>query len=178
MAESLFEEESTPLSSSPEGNEALGEQKEVLFAAGVNETSRWQAIARDPKIQEAAMAGVRTIINTGISVADAFPIVGEIPSWAADAGKITDKWARVLGFSTDLTPDVSKAVAIGSEALEAYSGTAAPSHAIETTMQLQKDWPRITEGFGRLHQIWSEEAGDYQENQTEIDGAIAEFDII
>ena len=37
---------------------------------------------------------------------------------------------------------------------------------------------QIITDFGRLRQIWSEEAGDYQINQTAIDGAIAEFDTI
>src|SRR5687767_11834193 len=116
MPESPAEKEPLEAANGSESNEAIGEQQEVLFAAGVNEMSRWWAIARDPKVQEAALAAGRTLVNAGISVADAFPIVGEIPSWAADAGKVVDKWARTLGFSTDLTPDVSAAVAIGSEA--------------------------------------------------------------
>lgn len=174
MAESPREHE--PLQSDPvvEGNETAA-KREVLFAAVLNEVTRWQEIIKDPKVRQAATAAMRTLANIGISFADAVPFAGEVPSWLADLGKFTDRWAQVIGLSTDLTPDVSKEVAVGSEILEAYSGTAFPSHAFETTLQIKADWPRIVEGFKRLKELWSKEQADYRAHQPEIDGAIAEF---
>lgn len=174
MAESSREHE--PVQSDPvvEGNEAVA-KREMLFAAVLNEVTRWQEIIKDPKVRQAATAALRTLANIGISFADAVPVAGEVPSWLADLGKFTDRWARVIGLSTDLTPDVSKQVAVGSEMLEAYSGTAFPSHAIETTLQIKADWPRLVEGLNRFKELWSEERADYHAHQPEIEDAIAEF---
>jgi hypothetical protein len=45
---------------------------------------KMRLILEDKKAREAFYAFLRTLANLGISVADAFPGIGELPSWAAD----------------------------------------------------------------------------------------------
>lgn len=100
---------------------------------------------KDEKVKTALLAAMRTLLNVGISVADAFPGVGEVVSTVADVAKLTP---------LDLSPDVSKFVAWGSEALELFTAGAMPSHAIETTWQFVKDVPRMKAGLERAKEIW------------------------
>ena len=97
--------------------------------------------SQDPVIQEALYASLRTAVNITITLTDFFPGLGEVISWAADIGKI---WKK-----TDLTPDVSKTIAWGTELLEFVSWGSIPSHAIETVLQLTHDIPRLKAGWHR-----------------------------
>lgn len=135
-----------------------------------------RATLNDPIAKEAFFALIRTLINVGISVVDLVPGIGELPSWVADAIKVTkeakkkgvqqrskneksestnDFWQKI-----DPTPDVPVWIALGSEATEAVSGSVFPSHAIESSVQLiGYDLARITAGLERLKEIWGENKG-------------------
>lgn len=102
---------------------------------------------KDEKVKTALVATGRTLLNIGISIVDVVPGIGEVVSTAADLAKMTE---------FDLTPDVGKGVAWGSEIFEFVTGGAAPTHVIETTLQLIKDVPRIKEGMVRAKAIWIE----------------------
>ncbi|MFA6814321.1 MAG: hypothetical protein GX943_04040 [Candidatus Pacebacteria bacterium] len=164
---------------------------------------KMRLILKDENCKQALYACLRTFANLGISVADTFPGLGEIPSWTADAIKFL-KIARAKNIARkkegsdgetnqelnnfwgkiDLSPDVSPWVASGSEVLEPMTGTAFPSHIIETTLQLTHDWPRIKEGLRRIKEIMGtqtvkelkaladNELIDYQANKEPIDSAI------
>jgi hypothetical protein len=43
--------------------------------------NRLMEISKDPEVQRGLEALLRTGINAGISVADLFPVVGEVASW-------------------------------------------------------------------------------------------------
>ena len=167
-----------------------------------------KATLNDPVAKEAFFALLRTLINVGISVVDLVPGIGELPSWVADAIKVTkeakktnlnqkisgdhsesknDLWQKI-----DPTPDVPVWIALGSEAAELISGSAFPSHAVESSVQLVGyDLARMTAGLERLKEIWGEKQGqeviqdigqqaqseltDYQENQVKINEAMRAF---
>lgn len=136
-----------------------------------------RATLNDPIAKEAFFALIRTLINVGISVVDLVPGIGELPSWVADAIKVS-KEAKKKGIQQrsknekseptnnlwqkiDPTPDVPVWIALGSEATEALSGSVFPSHAIESSVQLiGYDLARITAGLERLKEIWGENKGE------------------
>lgn len=142
----------------------------------LNSGEKLRATLNDPITKEAFFALLRTLINVGISVVDLVPGIGELPSWVADAIKVTkeakkksvlrrskddesksenDFWQKI-----DPTPDVPVWIALGSEATEAVSGSVFPSHAIESSVQLiGYDLARITAGLERLKEIWGEDKG-------------------
>ena len=88
-------------------------------------------IAKNPEAKEGIVAAGRLLVNVGISAVDLVPVVGEVVGWTADALKFVKP--------LDLTPDVSKSVAIGTEALEFAGMGAVPTHAIETVLQAHAD---------------------------------------
>lgn len=68
---------------------------------------------------------------------------GEALSWMADALKSRKvRWLvnRTIGIDPDLTPDVSRNIAWGSEIAEIVAGV--PTHLLETGMQFKADWKR------------------------------------
>ena len=81
-----------------------------------------------------------------ITFADMTFLLGEIPSWLADIGKL-------FGKRTDLTPDVSIKIALGSELIEFLTYTIFPSHSIETVLQLRHDVPRIRAAWRRYKEL-------------------------
>jgi hypothetical protein len=103
-----------------------------------------QAFDEDPIIREARDATRRTIINAIIVAADVVPIVGDAVSWTADVLKLSNK--------LDLTPDVSKLIAWGSEALE-FGGFVIPTHIIEAGIQFGHDYKRIQAGSKRKAEL-------------------------
>lgn len=149
------------------------ESSEKLERAGRfdgNVLNHWERIKetwRDENVRDSLKAAGRTVANVGVSIVDMVPGAGDAVSWAADVGKLRQE--------TDLTPDVSKKVAWSSEALEAVTGGAAPSHAIETAVQLKYDVPRMKRGYERLREIWTTENRDYAAHQPEIDQALETF---
>lgn len=175
MTESFPERELPLPESGGEDNEQVrAEQEATLFAVVIYAMQRWSRAITDPEISVAAKAAVRTLANLGISTMDTVPIAGEGVSWLADIGKFTDSWAQRLGVSTDLTPDVSKRVAVGSEILEAFTASVGPSHMVETALQFKADWPRLRRGFERFLELLQGEQDDYKRH-PEIDTAIDEF---
>jgi hypothetical protein len=169
---------------------------------------KMRLILEDESSKQALYALLRTFANLGISVADAFPGIGELPSWAADAVKFfklsraknierkkedkkksseEDKEQKNFWAKIDLSPDVPIWIASGFEAIDFALGTGIPSHAIETTMQLKHDWPRMKEGLKKIKEIMGaktleelkimadQELNDYQENKDEIDQALETF---
>ena len=171
---------SAPQPPSPESHSNNTQRIKTLDAR-----HRLLRMAKDPRCQQGTMAGLRAIINGGITVGDVFPGVGDAVSWVADMLKVTSRTARRLGVTEkitrllDTTPDVSLIKALGSEGLEAVSFGFFPSHGIETTYQLKYDYPRIKEGFTRGLEIWREreiaEQEDYVENKGNIDLAMDQF---
>jgi len=119
---------------------------------------------QDEKVKIALIAFARTVLNIGISVVDLVPGIGEVVSIGADLAKLT---------SFDLTPDDSKAWAWGSEVLELFTGGALPTHAIETTMQFVKDFPRMKAGVKRATEIWR--AHQATVKSTEVQKAASMF---
>lgn len=123
----------------------------------------------DPIFRTGAEATARTAINAMIAVADMFPIVGGIGSFAADATKVWAHYkyrfdrARVIKAGgdpskvkyskIDLTPDVSVALAVGTEVFEVIGAGAVSTHAIETVAQIRHDLPRIKKAFARFREV-------------------------
>lgn len=100
----------------------------------------------DEEVKTGMLAFLRTCINLGITAADLIPVMGDAISLIADASKLT---------SFDVTPDVSKKLAWGSEILEFFSLGVLPTHAIETVIQAYYDIPKIRIGLTRMKEIWS-----------------------
>jgi hypothetical protein len=124
----------------------------------------FMSMLKDKKVQESLKAAVRTLANVGITLVDFIPAIGDAVSIGADLLKLT---------KFDITPDVSKKVAWGSEVLEIFSGGVLPTHAIEGGMQLRKDWPRFKEGAQRVREIWK--AHKNAVNSPEVTQAAAVF---
>jgi hypothetical protein len=101
---------------------------------------------QDKEVRVALSALARSLLNIGISIVDVVPGIGDVISVGADVAKLTE---------FDLTPDVGKGIAWGSEILEFFTGGAMPSHAIETTIQMVKDVPRIVKGLKKAEKIWN-----------------------
>ena len=150
-----------------EYDETEGDENETI-AKELNRGSRFLELCRDSKVHDAAKAIMRTAVNIGVSLADTVPVIGDFISWLADSTKVFK--------ATDvLTPDVSRWVAWGSEALEPLTGGVLPSHAIETTLQFRHDKNRIKQGWKRVKEILSNERQDYEQNRPQIDAAIDTF---
>lgn len=201
--EVIEEEEVQPEDQKVEGKEP--ENEEAKKAKRLLAIEKLRVIWKDPVTREAFWAIVRTFVNVGISVADAFPGLTEAFSWGADLIKIVktirkkhveakkkqkdsgDDAVLNLFSKLDPSPDVGVGIATSTEVLEVFTGTAFPSHIVETTLQLGHDFPRIIEGFKRLKEIMgvetieelrklaNEELEDYQQHQGEIDEAITKF---
>lgn len=122
-----------------------------------------QEIWQDEEARVALVAAGRLLINLGISLADFIPGFGDVFSWGADLLK----WTRL-----DLSPDVSKKIAVGSELSEVLGG-AVPSHFIETFIQLGYDIPRMKKGLKRAQEIWT--AHQKAINSPEVQDAAAVF---
>ncbi len=128
-----------------------------LVAEGISlfeRLRRIKDIIADPEVRTAGKAAFRTLANAGITVGEMIPGIGELGSWAADAGKLAASASKRLR-GLDLTPDVSKTIAIGSElVLEPVSGGLLPTHVIEGSLQLRADWPRLKAGYEKVRNIW------------------------
>ncbi len=125
-------------------------------------------IAEDETVREGLKAVFRTLMNSGIAAADTYPVVGDIISWGADAGKIFK--------ATDLTPDVSPTIAWGTELAEPFGAGGIPTHLIETVMQFSHDKPRIIAAWRRCQELLQQEQTDYTTNKKEIEEAAGTFD--
>jgi hypothetical protein len=128
------------------GIERLGADFGELFKSKQESKFLLGKMVQDEKVRTALVALTRTLLNIGISVIDLIPGIGEVVSIGADLAKLT---------KFDLTPDVSKGIAWGSEILELFTGGVLPTHAIETTFQVIKDIPRIKVGLKKAKEIWS-----------------------
>lgn len=176
MNEGAFEKiPPLPLERPEDSPENRLETETSFFGNALNTIGRLQRIFKDPQVREAATACLRTIVNGGISVADAIMPGGELLSWAADIGKFADENEARSLFSTNLTPDVNKSLAVSTEALELITLGAFPSHFIETAHQFKADKPRILEGFKRALAIYRDEQDDYAQNREVIDEAVGAF---
>lgn len=134
----------------------------------IDSKTRWQRLQEDPDFKEALPALLRTCLNLGISIADFFPGAGAVPSWAADALKFSGKF--------DLTPSVSKKIAIGSEILDLIACDFLPTHILETILQLKReDLAKLKRGLKSAIKILRSEETDYQANKSDIDSAIDIF---
>lgn len=152
------------------------EQSPSRFAQLLALGQRVHRIGKDPEVRQGVEAALRTLANAGIIVADAVPGgLGEIGSWTADAAKTV---GRAFGWKQlDLTPDVSLAIALGSELAEAPTAGAAPSHAVEALMQLGYDIPRIREALKTAKEHWRIEQADFIDHKEELTGAMTAFGV-
>lgn len=126
--------------------------------SAINIRAKLNHILNDPFCYSGTTAGLRTIINTGITLGDFIPLAGDTVSWSADALKIVRRVGQRFGIDIkflDLTPDVGLFPAIGSEAFEFISFGFFPSHIVETTMQLKHDLPKMKKGLTRAKEIWN-----------------------
>lgn len=135
-----------------------------LFTKNHNGEFLFMTMLKDEKVKESLKAAVRTLANVGITLVDFIPGIGDVVSLGADLLK----WTKF-----DITPDVSKEIAVGSEALEPFFGGALPTHAIEGGLQLWKDVPRLKEGMQRAKEIWT--AHKNAVNSPEVTQAAAVF---
>ena len=136
---------------------------------------RVRRLYEDPVTRKGGEALLRTAVNAGIVAADFYPGVGEVISWGADAAKVL---GRTFNFTKlDLTPDVSSHVAVWTEILEFCTGGLAPTHVIESSIQLKADWPRMREGLLRARQIWVKEAIAAKKD-TKLQEAVAVFSFV
>ena len=147
------------------------------IAQGIAETHRvelFKLILSDPELQEGVKAVARTLANAGISAVEwGVPLLGEAGSMGADAAKALAFMVRRLKM-LDLTPDVSKKVAIGSELLEPVTLSLFPSHSLETSLQFKADVPRIVSAMKKLSTVM---AGRQRElSQPQVIEAIDTFD--
>jgi hypothetical protein len=142
---------------------------------------RMQSLYSDPDVKEAAIAGIRTILNFGITIVDAIPNgPGEIPDVLASISKTLKRHSGQKSDSSkfdifDLTPDVPTSIPWLSQILEIPTLGAAPSYLIPTALQLGKDIPRMKKGFERAKEILADENTDYIDNQDDINKAIKVF---
>ena len=119
---------------------------------------------KDEEIKESLKAVGRALLNIGISIVDFFPVIGDFISLTADVAK----WTKF-----DITPDVSKTIAVGSEGLELVSGGVLPTHAIETIIQISHDVPKIKKGLEKTKKIWA--AHEKAVNSKQVKDAVAVF---
>ena len=144
-------------------------------------SQRMQSLYSDPEIKVAAAAGLRTILNLGISFIDNIPGgPGEIPDVLVSISKTLKKRSGEKSDPTkfdifDLTPEVGAGIPWLSQILEIPTEGGAPSYLIPTVLQLRKDIPRMKRGFERAREIREVENSDYQANKTQIDNAIETF---
>ena len=119
----------------------------------------------------------RTVTNTGISIADAFPGIGDVVSFGADGAKVFTRVCLKVGIDPklDLTPDVSISIALGAELAEPVTGGLAPTHAVETAIQAKHDLPRLLKALQVARSIIASEYDDWEENQATLESAIEYF---
>lgn len=134
--------------------------------------NRLLEITKDPEVRKGLEALLRTGVNGGISVADLFPVVGDIASWTADACKLVARQFDIKML--DSSPDVGLDIALGSELLELCTGGVIPSHVIETTLQLRADWPRMKTAYERVKAIWTKRKRELDD--PEVQAAIDTFE--
>ena len=131
--------------------------------------------AYDKDVQRGIEATLRTVANIGIVCADTVPVAGTAASLAADAAKLIDnaryeakkKEARARGEDPEkikrtpfnLTPDVRVHIAILSGISEILTSIIPliPTHALEASLQLRHDYPRIITAARRIHHLYKEE---------------------
>lgn len=128
------------------GLKELADHFAELFESKQESKFLFGKMIQDKEVKAALVALTRSLLNIGISIVDVVPGVGDVVSVGADVAKLTE---------FDLTPDVGKGIAWGSEILEFFTGGAMPSHAIETTIQMFKDVPRIVKGLKKAEKIWN-----------------------
>jgi hypothetical protein len=149
--------ESSPEAARQYENEqiAVRAAEEIAWTERANRLGR---IVKDKQSRQGLEALLRTITNGSITVADMVPGMGDAASWAADACKFI---ARRTGIKLlDTSPDVPEWVAYVSEGLDVASCGTFPSHAIETTLQIKADLPRMKIALARLQKIWDGENPD------------------
>jgi hypothetical protein len=153
------------------------QKKEARKARRLLTEEKIRLILEDKDCKQAFYAFLRTLANLGIGVVDAFPGIGELPSWAADAVKILkvarakniegkkkenppskdskeDEELKNFWKKLDTSPDVSIGIATVTEGLDAILGTGLPSHLLfETPLQFKADYPRIKEGLKKIKEI-------------------------
>lgn len=148
-SERVISQESATFKKIPEfvkiGLKELANHFGELFQTKQESNFLLSKMLKDEKVKESLLAFTRTLLNLGVSVVDAIPGIGEVVSLGVDLAKLT---------KFDLTPDVSKGIAWGSEILELFTGGVMPSHIIETGFQFVKDLPRMKEGLKRAQEIW------------------------
>jgi hypothetical protein len=144
--------------------------------------SKWRRLIdamTDPEVKRAAGAAFRTIANAGIAALDMIPVAGDTASLSADALKYA-KYIKYFGRKLkldklDLTPAVSRKIALGSEAAEFATVGFLPTHAIEGFLQLKRqDWGLMKNGLKRAREILSGEQQRYRQN-PEIEEAVQTF---
>lgn len=143
------------------------------------ETGTWGEVFKSPEVREALGAVIRTLINAGITAGEFVPVIGEVVSWGADAGKTLHRVMTAFGLGkynfSNTSPDVPWVAAVGSEGLDLATGTALPSHALETGWQFKADLPRIKQGINAAREIRRRGYDSYLANRTEVDDAINTF---
>jgi hypothetical protein len=139
--------------------------------------SRWERLSADPRVLKGMQALARTLANAGITIADIVPGAGDILSWSADVLKFIGPHLNRFGIpNLDLTPTVSKKVAITTELFEFGTFGITATHIIETLLQLtREDWKNIKEALKAMGEILAEENERRRKDKRQIDEAMKVF---
>lgn len=125
------------LPSLEEQPEAENVQPDEILPSSIGE--RWSEVMQQEAARQGLGAVARLVANGVITIVDCVPLgIGEMPGWAADVAKVVSRVSPALR-NLDLSPDVSMKLAVGSEAIEPFTAGAAPSHFLETLLQLKAD---------------------------------------
>ncbi|OHA15442.1 MAG: hypothetical protein A3H57_02765 [Candidatus Taylorbacteria bacterium RIFCSPLOWO2_02_FULL_43_11] len=148
-----------------------------IIAEYVLTEARWKKILKDPEVKKGLAALGRTLANTGVTIADLVPGMGEAVSWSADALKVIGPALKKFGLpNLDITPSVSKKIAFGTEILELQTLGMATTHAVEAFLQFKRQDARlILDALKKIKETLAEEKMRYEENKSEIDQAIKVF---
>ncbi len=153
---------------------AVIERTEMGMVGQVRELVRlilWDKVLRDKLVdnpigKEGLDALKRLGKNFSIVLADSVPVLGSVVHWSADVLKLSKH---------DATPDVSKLTAWGANIIDVLTLDTIPSYWIQAALQLRKDLPKLQALLKLIQKIRTEEMEDYEENQSQVDGAIRVF---
>ena len=145
----------------------LAKQAQELARALIWDRALRHKLERDPEAREGLEALKRSSKNAFIIMADVLPAVGSVVHWSADILKLSRR--------RDMTPDVSKLTAWGTNIIDVLTLDTIPSYWIQAVLQFRKDLPRLKKLLGLIREIRRQEMEDYKRSKSEIDSALDQF---
>lgn len=151
----------------------------VLRTAGESVSDRWAILLEDEEAKQGLLALARVAVNSGYTLADMVPMVGQVVSndWVKLGAKIFPELGRF-----DSAPDVSAKVALLTEGLDMMhlDLLPLPSHAIELALQTAADLRKgnIQEGLRAVRYLMvgdMDYAAQLVARKQALDAAVDEF---